>query len=994
MPQLSTQVADHLPISVVNPDVTPSSPSSGRAQGLSLRLKAILLAAAIGTVPLLGIGTGGYLIFRQIDRARTEETEQQLATEIQILLNQLMAERSSDVQIVAGLDILTDPDLRQNTTKEQKSQALDRFITTYPIYDSIAAFNLNGDPIAQSKGKPLGNHRDQPYIQEALRTQRPVLSQPMRSISSGLLSVYAAAPIQDKETGRILGVVRLQVPVENLTKLSVLLEGKNGKNYYLVDNQGNVFYNSVQRLGNQAPSSDVQEPKNRAAKNELQNITTIFPVISQFQASRKAGSAIAVNPLTNVKQLVSYVPPIRSTGLSDLNWKLPELNWSVVLATDTSVAFEAQRNQLLILLLGAAGSAMLVSALAVYLANRAIRPILNSADTVERIGQGDLSARVQVQGQDELATLGLNVNRMADQIQDLLATLKQNADQIQHQNHVLAQLAQNEAMIQGNAKAAAFSFTEAIAHTLNVEQVGIWLYSNDRTVLTCLGQYNYSLRQQSEGDLLQAIELPHYFQSLQADSILTLDVSPANLVMRELLAAKTILPDTQSILSIPIQIGSRTIGMIRCDQVKSPRTWQADEQTFLVSIANLIAIVLESDYLQQEVNHVLEVISEAEDGNLTAQARISDRTIGLVADTFNRLIEQFAQILHQVLEAATQVSEGATQQRQLVETVTTNARQQAQAVSHVLQLTEQVEQTAKDSAQNMQASSESLRVTAQTVAEGQAVIDALTQEIAVLQEGTDRIVQRMKTLGEFVGLADQFVQDQSQITFVTQTLALNASLVAARASEQRDPQQFVVVAREFGSIADQVGKLAQQTTSGLTTIEQRSAQIHKVVSAVDADVQGLGELVRRFIQGVEQSNQVFNQVQSVMQTAAQVDDTVTVSNQEIVAATRTTAQAMRDIAELAIRNTDLTQQTRVKFEHMARLSNQLLQNIQFFQLPTFVQMANSNLVNGKSDQHDQASASEATLTITASDVANGNGFPIDEASNNHTPAESPVLPLP
>jgi methyl-accepting chemotaxis protein PixJ len=409
-------------------------------------------------------------------------------------------------------------------------------------------------------------------------------------------------------------------------------------------------------------------------------------------------------------------------------------------------------------------------------------------------------------------------------------------------------------------------------------------------------------------------------------------------------------------------MGSRMIGVIRCDQVQSQRIWQADEQTFLTSIANLISIVLESDYTQQEVNHVLDVISEVEDGNLTAQARISDRTIGLVADTFNRLIDQFAQILNQVLDAAHRVSTSAAQQKQLVETVTTNARQQAQAVTHVLQLTEQVEQIAQDSVQKVQTSSESLRDTCKTVAEGQAMIDALTQEITVLQEGADRIMQRMKTLGEFVGLADQFVQDQSQIAFVTQTLALNASLVAARASEQRDPRQFVVVAREFDSIAEQVNKLAQQTNSGLTTIEQRSAQIHRVVSAVDADVQGLAELVRRFNQGVEQSNQVFNQVQAVMTMAVQVGDTVTDSNQDIVAATRSTAQAMRQIAELAVRNTALAQETRVQFEQMDTLSNQLLESLRFFQLPMSLQV--------DSLMADEQPAPELTLTVTAAEMTN------------------------
>ena len=69
---------------------------------------------------------------------------------------------------------------------------------------------------------------------------------------------------------------------------------------------------------------------------------------------------------------------------------------------------------------------------------------------------------------------------------------------------------------------------------------------------------------------------------------------------------------------------------------------------------------------------------------------------------------------------------------------------------------------------------------------------------------------------------------------------MNASLVAARASQQRDPKQFVIVAREFESIATQVSQLAQQTSEGLTSLERQSAQIYSVVSTVDADVQSFG----------------------------------------------------------------------------------------------------------------------------------------------------------
>jgi methyl-accepting chemotaxis protein len=164
----------------------------------------------------------------------------------------------------------------------------------------------------------------------------------------------------------------------------------------------------------------------------------------------------------------------------------------------------------------------------------------------------------------------------------------------------------------------------------------------------------------------------------------------------------------------------------------------------------------------------------------------------------------------------------------------------------------------------------------------------------------------MKTLGEFVGLTDQFVQDQSQVAFLIQTLSMNASLVAARASEQRDPRQFVVVAREFEAIADQIRRLAEQTNDRLSSLEQRSSQIHTVFSVIDKSVQGLSELVNQFTQGVQQSYQVFSNVQSVTADTVQTGEAVAEFNQRIMESAQTTAQVVRAIAETVANTSSLT----------------------------------------------------------------------------------------
>jgi methyl-accepting chemotaxis protein PixJ len=341
----------------------------------------------------------------------------------------------------------------------------------------------------------------------------------------------------------------------------------------------------------------------------------------------------------------------------------------------------------------------------------------------------------------------------------------------------------------------------------------------------------------------------------------------------------------------------------------------------------------ESMVLQADIERLLDTVSAVEEGNLTVQAPVSDRVTGLVSDTFNRLVEELATVMAQVLSAAQNVSSNTQTLEIITGKVASNASQQSESVSEALTLSGQVEESATATVQELQHSNQSLLSLIQTVKEGQSAINTLTQGTTTLQQGTDQIIQQMKTLGEFVGLAEQFVQDQNQIATQTQILALNASLVAARAAEQKDPRKFAAAAQEFAAIANQVSQLAQQTNEGLTSLEQRTSQIQNVVASVDAEVQGLGSLVSGFTQGVEQSNQAFNSVQTVTTNVVRTGEQVTQSSQDIIDRAQSTAFAMRAIVELAQKTADLTLDARQQSQSMGQLSDQLLKRVEFFRLP-------------------------------------------------------------
>ncbi len=358
------------------------------------------------------------------------------------------------------------------------------------------------------------------------------------------------------------------------------------------------------------------------------------------------------------------------------------------------------------------------------------------------------------------------------------------------------------------------------------------------------------------------------------------------------------------------------------------RTIQAQERLLQTQEAEKESLALEA-----EIGSLLDVVSSMEEGDLTIQAEVSDRATGLVADTLNRLREQLTQIIAGVLAAAQQVAMGARELEQLARTVAYNASEQAKSVAQGTALTEQVAALAQASAEQVNQANQALQNVEAAVSQGQVAIEQMAAGIAVLQEGTAQIVQRMKTLGEFVGLAEQFVQDQGQIASLTQVLAINATLVAARAAEQRDPKQFIGVAREFEAIAGQVNALATQTNEGLSVLQQRTSQIQAVVKAIDTEVQGLGGLVAGFTSGVEKSQSAFYDVQSLTQQVVSVGQAITQSSEEIAEAATSTANYISDIASLAQQTTELTSSTSERAERMGTLARNLLDNIRFFRLP-------------------------------------------------------------
>ena len=398
------------------PPLTPHAPNIRTSwwQRQSVRTKATVMAIALSTLPLLAIGAIAYNL---TNKKITENVTQQQQTRVISLANQLdrfTLDRYKDIQTLSQMAILTNPRVRAVTSKAEKEAVLNQYIQAQQGYDSIAVTDIFGNVILQSAGKVIPNYRNIDYFQQVIRTNRPVITSPRKSLATGEYVMFVAAPVIDTVTGRTIGVVRSRTPARYINQLlqaqarqlAQNVKGLGSEEYLILNDLGQVFV---------APTQQNDYVGRKA--------NLVFPsAASQLKATDAVGSVVDINGNRN-KYIVSYAPAGKIGGL-------PELNWGVMVAQPIAQAFAASRGLLLTLVIGTGATVLLVGAIAALLVNRALRPVLEASQVVKKLGQGQLNTRIAaVEGQDELAVLGSNVNLMADQLQALLRKQEAEAEQ-------------------------------------------------------------------------------------------------------------------------------------------------------------------------------------------------------------------------------------------------------------------------------------------------------------------------------------------------------------------------------------------------------------------------------------------------------------------------------------------------------------------------------------------------------------------------------------
>ncbi|GAB4186441.1 MAG: hypothetical protein Fur006_25700 [Coleofasciculaceae cyanobacterium] len=548
---------------------TPNTPEKSGGfwwQNLRLTQKATALAIALGTFPVLLTGAAAYYFANQSISEQISESRLDLSKDLEDKVKRFMRDRYGDIQVLANLPTFTNPTIRETTPLKVKQAQLDRYIAAYKVYDLISVVDLKGNVLVQTTGDPIPNQSQRDYFKEVLRTDRPIISRaiilPKVSQTPERLTIHFAAPIKDSATGKTFAVIRARMSVAALEEV-IKNFGHEGDEYYMVDSAtGKIF---------------LADEK----KKENQDVLRVFPALNKLRVAGKPAVEVMPDLISQRKDLVAH------TKLGALEG-LPDLGWEAILATPTDLAFASQRQLLSIVALGTGVTALLVSALAVYLAKLATRPILTVSDAVEKLGQGELYTRVALNGNDELAELGANINQMASRLESLLWAQAAETEQA----GLFGDIAVSNARTEKDLDDVFEKAVQGALRILEADRVVIYRLHPDGRGYICaeavVPVWPRALGAKIEDPCIGNELLEEYRQGrvVPTNNVYEAGFHPEHLKLMERLQIK-------ANLVTPILKDGQMYGLLIAHHCSAPHIWQQSEINFLKELAIRVGLCLD-----------------------------------------------------------------------------------------------------------------------------------------------------------------------------------------------------------------------------------------------------------------------------------------------------------------------------------------------------------------------------------------------------------------
>lgn len=346
----------------------------------SLKGKMIIIISVMVLVLMAGSSVTTYNFISDVIQDSTADSALNSAEQNSQIIYEWLSGTKDQLEDLANSDRIKSMDW-----SEQKS-----FISqiSNPDIESILIVDQTG------KGNTMDDGRidvsDREYFQEVISTQKTAISIPMTSRISGDKVIVLAVPIFNNNSldGVLVGTIKSEYLQSLITDMQI-----KGFGYgWIIDQQKRtIAHPDEQYIGN----TDILN-----GQHGLQSMT---------KRMLEGGSDIGQYTYNGVEKELAYAP----VGLA---------GWVVAMTADEKDVFAELVTARSMSIWIAVGAVIIGIIITYFISSYIVNPILKAVSMAEKIAEGNLSVKdIEVNRNDEIGLLALSLNKMKENLREMLA---------------------------------------------------------------------------------------------------------------------------------------------------------------------------------------------------------------------------------------------------------------------------------------------------------------------------------------------------------------------------------------------------------------------------------------------------------------------------------------------------------------------------------------------------------------------------------------------
>lgn len=342
---------------------------------------------------------------------------------------------------------------------------------------------------------------------------------------------------------------------------------------------------------------------------------------------------------------------------------------------------------------------------------------------------------------------------------------------------------------------------------------------------------------------------------------------------------------------------------------------------------NIVRLIQEAEsrhsVLQAQIEKLVNEVSGVGEGDLSIQAEVTLNDLGVLADSFNYMIEELSNLIVRVKMLAYEVKNSTLSTTENMAQMVSTADMQIQQIGHA---TMEVQQMAGSSRQVAERAESLYKVAYQARRTAQGGRDAVQKTVA----GIGRVQQNVQTTAERVQALDESSKKINEIISVisgiaqqTNRLALDASIQAAMAGEN---------GKGFGAVASDIRRLAERAKEQVGMITQIVRNVREDINLASVSMHETSRETAVDVQLAQEAGTAIESIFSVVERQANEIEAINRMVAQQLQSSSSVVHIMQTVSESTQRSSYSTRATSEQMERLARQAEQLLATVDAFKL--------------------------------------------------------------